>query len=207
VLRSLILTLLGVGAMNSPRYPPAGLLLQYAETTIVFDGGPDADPPDHLDAWLVCDEQAELRAALRRAGAVRGHSPRVASYSAGALRVAPLPVVHTNHPTFGYAIRADTRLVVWAPEFWQFPSWATGVDLMFADAAGWSRPIRFRGGVGGHASVHAVAAEATRHGVRRLVFAHIGRPSIRALDAGLVPPFGEWGVTGRRYQVGVRASR
>ncbi len=34
------------------------------------------------------------------------------------------------------------------------------------------------------------------HGVRRLVFAHIGRPWIRAIDAGLDPPFGEWGDEG-----------
>jgi hypothetical protein len=28
--------------------------------------------------------------------------------------------------------------VVWAPEFVKFPSWAHGVELMLAEAAGWS---------------------------------------------------------------------
>jgi hypothetical protein len=59
-------------------------------------------------------------------------------------------VVHTSHPTFGYQIEAPEGMVVWAPEFLEFPGWAHGVGLMFAEAAGWERPIRFAGGVGGH---------------------------------------------------------
>jgi len=90
---------------------------------------------------------------------------------------------------------------VWAPEFWTFPHWAAGCDLMFADAAGWARPIRFAGGVGGHAAALDVARFARRHGVRRLVLAHIGRPTIRAIDAGERPPFGEFGADGRRYVI------
>jgi predicted transcriptional regulator len=54
-------------------------------------------------------------------------------------------------------------------------------------------PIRFVGGAGGHASACSVAEEARRRGVRRLVFAHIGRPTIRAIDAGERPPFGQFG--------------
>ncbi len=92
------------------------------------------------------------------------------------------------------------RRAAWAPEFWRFPEWADGVDLLFADAAGWARPIRFAGGVGGHAAALDVAREARERGVRRLVFAHIGRPAIRALDAGEMPPFGEVGVVGRTYR-------
>jgi len=34
------------------------------------------------------------------------------------------------------------------PEFLEFPSWAAGADLMFAEAAGWARPIRFAKGTG-----------------------------------------------------------
>ena len=91
--------------------------------------------------------------------------------------------------------------VAWAPESWEFPAWAAGVDLMFADAAGWNRPIRFARGVGGHMAALDVARQARAHGVRRLVFAHIGRPSLRAIDAGARLPFGEWGRTGRTYRI------
>jgi hypothetical protein len=33
------------------------------------------------------------------------------------------------------------------------------------------------------------------------VFAHIGRPTIRAIDAGHRPPFGEFGRDGRRFRL------
>ncbi|MQA85001.1 MAG: hypothetical protein GEV03_10345 [Streptosporangiales bacterium] len=194
-----LLTLLGVGAMNSPRYRPAGLLVRYARRRITFDGGPGAEPDGPLSGWLVTDEQAELRSALRWLADRHGCTPVMAPYHAGDLRIEPLPVAHTSHPTCGYRIEIGGRTAVWAPEFWEFPSWAAGADLMFADAAGWSAPIRFRGGVGGHASVRRVSADAARYGVHRLVFAHIGRPSIRAIDAGEQPPFGEWGTCGRTY--------
>src|ERR671923_15426 len=77
---------------------------------------------------------------------------------------------------------------------------APGADLMFADAAGWNRPIRFARGAGGHMAALQVAEQAREHRVARLVFAHIGRPSLRAIDAGYRLPFGEWGEPGRTYQ-------
>lgn len=166
----------------------------------MLDGGGTAVPDPPLDAWLVCDERAELMPGIRRRCRELGVRPAVAPYHAAGLRVDPLPVAHTAHPTFGYLIAAGGRRVVWAPEFWEFPAWAGGADLMFADAAGWRRPVRFARGVGGHAAVHDTAAQARRLGVRRLVFAHIGRPSIRAIDAGERPPDGEWGVEGARYR-------
>lgn len=86
-------------------------------------------------------------------------------------------------PTYGYRIEVAGRRVVWAPEFWQFPTWAAGADLMFADGSAWTRPIRFAHGVGGHASVQDIAEQARRYPVRRLAFAHVGRPSIRARAA------------------------
>ena len=193
------LTLLGVGAMNSPRYAPAGLLLRHAGRRVALDGGPGADPPARLDGWLVTDERAELRSALRRMAADRGVRPTVVPLTLGEVRVLPCPVRHTAHPTWGYRIECGGRVAVWAPEFWEFPDWAGGADLMFADASGWDRPIRFRGGIGGHASVRDTSAQAIKHGIGRLVYAHIGRPCLRAMDAGLRPPFGEWGVQGRGY--------
>lgn len=193
-------TLLGVGAMNSPRYHPAGLLLSYAGRRVAFDGGQGAEPGrGHLDAWLVTDAKAELIREIRSLARSYDTVPRVAPYERGALTVRPLPVSHTSHPTYGYLIEAGGVRAVWAPEFWEFPEWSAGAELMFADAAAWTRPIRFAGGVGGHASVGAVAAEARRRGVRRLVLAHIGRPAIRAHDAGERPPYGEWGREGRHY--------
>ena len=53
---------------------------------------------------------------------------------------------------------------------------------MFAAAAAWVRPIRFARGAGVHAPVLEVSRLARDAGVRRLAFAHIGRPTIRALD-------------------------
>lgn len=195
------LTLLGSGAMRSPRYAPAGLLVAHRGVRVAVDGGPGAEPAGCLDAWLVCDERSELQPVLRRLARARGLEPVVATFEAGGLKAEPHPVVHTSHPTVGYLLVAAGRRVAWAPEFWTFPGWATGVDLLFADAAGWARPIRFSGGVGGHAAALDVAETARRRGVRRLVLAHIGRPTIRALDRGERPPFGEIGHDGQRYRV------
>jgi hypothetical protein len=194
-------TLLGVGAMNSPRYGPAGLLVVHRGRRIALDGGPGAEPPAEIEAWLVTDASAELAGPIRQLAAQRGLEPVVGDYHMGSVQVRHREVVHTSHPTYGYLLEDNGRRVVWAPEFWAFPTWADGADLMFADAAGWDRPIRFRGGVGGHACVHDIADQARRSGVRRLIFAHIGRPSIRAQDQGLRPPYGSWGEEGMTYLV------
>jgi hypothetical protein len=89
--------------------------------------------------------------------------------------------------------------VAWAPEFLRFPRWAKAVDLMFAEASSWNRPIRFVGGVGGHLGVVTVAREAKRRDIGRLVFAHIGRPTIRAIDRGERAPFGEFASDGQIF--------
>jgi hypothetical protein len=181
--------------MNSPRYAPAGLLVAHRAVRVMVDGGPGAEPPPgRLDAWLVTDAHGELMAAIRRLCRPWGLTPQVTPVSAAGLRIAARRVTHTSHPTFGYDIGTAAARVVWAPEFWRFPSWAAHANLMFAEAAGWDRPIRFANRVGGHMAVIDVAAQARSRKIGRLVFAHIGRPSIRARDAGLQPPFGEWGV-------------
>jgi hypothetical protein len=195
---SLRLTLLGVGAMNSPRYAPAGLLVEHHGSRVAIDGGLGAVPSGRLDAWLVCDERSELRRELRALARAHGLEPRVAAFAAGSLRIEPHPVAHTSHAAFGYHIECEGGAAAWAPEFLEFPSWAAAVDLLLAEAAGWDRAIRFAGGVGGHASTLQVSAEARARGVRRLVFAHIGRPTIRAMDAGRKPPFGTFGRDGQR---------
>ncbi len=188
--------------MNSPRYSPAGLLVSRGRARVAIDGGPGAEPAGPLVAWLVTDERAELIRELRRLAAGRGLSPAVRAYQGSGLAITPRPVVHTSHPAYGYLIEADGTRTAWAPEFLEFPAWAAGTDLMFAEAAGWARPIRFARGAGGHAPALEVAEQAVRHGVRRLVFAHIGRPTIAALDKGHVPPFGEIGTEGASYTIG-----
>lgn len=185
------LVTLGVGAQASPVYAPAGLLVCHAGRRVMIDGGPGAVPRGPLDAWLVCDERSELRAELRRLARARGLEPRVASFQAAGLTIRPRPVVHTNHPTFGYVIEGAGLKVIWAPELFRFPRWAAHADLMFAEGASWDRPIRFAGGVGGHMPLVAVARAARRAGIGRLVFAHLGRPTLRAMAQGLRPPFGE----------------
>jgi hypothetical protein len=195
------LRLLGVGAMRPPRFAPTGLLVSYAHSRVAFDGRPGAEPDRRIDAWLVTDDRSELRREIRRLAAAHGLEPAVATFAVADLTVQPRPVAHTSRPTVGYMIRAGERRVAWAPEFWTFPDWAAGVDLFFADAAGRDRPIRLAGGVGRHASAMDVARDPREREVKRLVFAHIGRPTIRAIDAGTRPPFGEFGEDGRCYRL------
>jgi hypothetical protein len=172
----------------------------------MIDGGPGAVPPDRLDAWLVTDARSELIAAIRRLAGARGLVPSAGPFDRRGLRITDHAVVHTNHPTCGYRIEAGGRAVVWAPEFYEFPGWARGADLMFAEAAAWNRPIRFARGVGGHLDVHAVARAARRHDIKRLVFAHIGRPTLRALDHGLRPMFGEFAADRQVFVVRAKTS-
>lgn len=195
------LVTLGVGALASPRYAPAGLLLERGGIRVMIDGGPGAAPRGELAAWLVTDEKSELMSRIRELAGEKGLIPYAGHFNARGMVIERRAVVHTNHPTFGYLIRAGGARVVWAPEFLEFPAWATGSVLMFAEAAGWNRPIRFRGGVGGHLNTLAVAEAARRHRVRRLIFAHIGRPTLRAIDRGETPGFGEFGADGRHYIV------
>jgi len=190
---------LGVGAQRSPRHAPAGLLVSHAGIHVMIDGGPGAEPPERLNAWLLTDERAELVSSIRRLAAARGVVPHAGDFQKGPLAIERRPVVHTSHPAFGYRIRAEGRTAVWAPEFYEFPRWAGRADLMFAEAAAWDRPIHFRGSVGGHLDVMAVAKAARRAGVKRLVFAHIGRPTLRALAQGKQPPFGEFAADGQIF--------
>lgn len=191
--------------MRSPRYAPAGLLVEQGEWRVAIDGGAASRPTGRLDEWLVTDELAELMPELRRAARQEGLDPGVRAFRRPGLSLQPHPVVHTSHPAFGYLIEAAGQKVAWAPEFLRFPDWANRADLMFAEAAGWKRPIRFAGGVGGHAAALEVVEQARRRGVQRLVLAHIGRPTIRALEAGELPPFGEVGRDGAVYELESRA--
>jgi hypothetical protein len=72
--RPLTLSLLGVGAMNSPRFPPAGLLVSCSRLRVMLDEGPGAMPDRPVKAWLLTDERAELGPAIRRRAQERGPS-------------------------------------------------------------------------------------------------------------------------------------
>jgi hypothetical protein len=174
---------------------------------VMLDGGPGSEPAGHLDAWLVSDEHAELMAQIRRLAVGRGLEPHMRDISNADLSIRFHPVVHTNHLSGGYLIKCEGLTVAWAPEFWEFPAWASGSDVMFAEASGWNRPIRFVGGVGGHMDVLAVAAAARSHNVRRLVFAHIGRPTLKAMDRGEQPPFGQFARDGQMFRLSRRANK
>jgi hypothetical protein len=187
--------------MNSPRYAPAGLLIEQGRSRVIIDGGSGSISGGRITAWLVTDERSELRREIRKLAQANGLEPEVAPYRSLGLIIEPRSVVHTSHPTFGYLIRFGGTKIVWAPEFLVFPSWAKGADLMFAEAAGWRRPILFRGRVGGHACVDQVAREAPQYKVKRLVFAHIGRPTIKAIDTGGRPGFGEFGTDGDVFRL------
>ena len=130
--------------LGGRRYAPAGLLVAARGLRVMIDGGPGAEPTGRLDAWLVSDDRSELRSQVRRLAAARGLEPRVAAIATASISIEPHPVEHTSHPTFGYLIVVAARRVAWAPEFYVFPEWAAGVDLLFADAAGWSRLYPFR---------------------------------------------------------------
>lgn len=195
-------TLLGVGAMSSPRFAPAGLLIEHGRTRVMIDGGREAEPRGSLDAWLVTDESAELIAEIRRLAKGRVEPPSARGFTEHGLRIDAHPVVHTNHPTFGYRIGVGQGSVVWAPELLEVPRWVAGADVMFAEAASFRRTIWFAGKVGGHLPAVEVAREARALGVRRLVFAHIGRETIRAMDAGERAPFGEFAADGDVYVLG-----
>ena len=191
--------------MNSPRYAPAGLLVECGTARVMIDGGPGAEPKSKVAVWLVTDQRGELIREIRKLARPRGLEPVVSSYSSNSVCVTPHNVVHTSHDTCGYLIRFNRKKIVWAPEFLLFPSWAKGAHLMFAEAAGWNRPILFRGGVGGHASVEQVASDALKYKIKRLVLAHIGRPTIKAMDDGKLPLFGEFGKDGAIFKIVVNS--
>ncbi len=167
----------------------------------MLDGGPGAVPARRIDDWLVSDMHAELMPRIRELARARGIEPRVGAVTIGDVTIAPKLVRHTVRPTYGYLITSNGLRVGWAPEFLDFPRWARDLDLFFADAAGFERPIWFVGRASGHACVRDVARLAKRRNIDRLVFAHIGRPTIRAIDAGIEPEFGEYGHDGAVYSL------
>jgi hypothetical protein len=87
------------------------------------------------------------------------------------------------------------------------------VVTVFGDVCRPGRPVQIRcsptqplggarsGSLGASGATPAAvtsALEARRLGLRGLVLAHLGRPTLRAVDADELPPFGEFGEEARR---------
>jgi hypothetical protein len=186
------LILLGVGTASSPRFAPAGLLVEYGHTRVGLDGGPGSEPPENIHAWLVTDTASTLQPERLRLAQEEGMPiPEVKPFSQGALHVEPHPIASGKH---GYRIVSGKHLAVWAPDCADFPGWARGADVVFADATSWD-------GGDDHPGVLASAMAARRLDVKRLVYARLAEPVFAALDAGDPPPFGEWGEEGRTYRM------
>jgi len=71
------LTLLGVGAMRSPRSRQPAFSSPTQASGWPSTAAREPSRPG-LDAWLVCDDRSELQPALRRLAGARGLDPVVA---------------------------------------------------------------------------------------------------------------------------------
>lgn len=114
--------LLGAG----PPGAPAGLFLEYGHVRLGFDGGPGSEPPEHIQAWLVCVPSEPLRLVALQAGMPVPVRDR---FERGSVHVLPL---EDGTGAWGYRVICGQRLAVWAPGCRAFPEWAEGADLMFA---------------------------------------------------------------------------
>jgi hypothetical protein len=158
------LMLLGVGAMNSPRYAPAGLLVEHRRRRVMLDGGPGAEPDGRLDAWLVTDERGELMGEIRRLARAKGIEPAAKTYSSGGVTIKRRRVVHTSHKTFGYLIEAGSVKIVWAPEFFEFPRSRRGSrpDVRRGGRLGPPDPFQRRSRRARRRALHRARGAATR---------------------------------------------
>lgn len=194
------LKFIGTGAMSFKETGrnEAGLLLAHLGHKVLIDGGPQAierevltEPRPDVTIWLTTDEDGEQMPALREIARKQGWSePKVASHAMPGLRIEPFRVEHTNHPSYGYEVRAYGRTVIYAPEFWKPPvERLKNADLAIVEAAAWEEPIRFAEGVGGHAAALETIKAAQQAGAKRILLTHIGKPTARALDDGArLPP-------------------
>ena len=154
-------------------------------------GGPGAEPHGSLDAWLVTDERAELIPAIRPLAAARDSGPRAAGFERNGLahRDAPPWSTRIIRPAATGSGRRGTASSG-LPSSTSFPDGRVAPTSCSRGRPHGTIRSDWPGGVGGHMDV-GVAREARRLGVKRLVFAHIGRPALRALARGERLPFGE----------------
>lgn len=181
------LILLGIGTAQSARFAPAGLLLEYGHIRVGIDGGPGSEPAENIDCWLVSDDRGPLQDDLCEIAHETGMpKPTVMAYHHGPLKIDPVSVADHR---YGYRIGIGHHVAAWAPRTVEFPVWAEGTDLMFADGAlDWPE-------------IQELARTAKRLRVQRLVFVRLGAAALSAVDAGKRPWYGEWGEEGRTYRL------
>lgn len=178
------LILTGTGAMDSPRKDES-LLVSYKEHNVLIDAGKKIRAKDlpELDAILVCDDKSRYMNDAKRIGEAFDLVPEVGEFSADDLKIIPFPVKHTKHKTYGYRIEARGKKIIYAPEFYIFPSSEVkNADVAILEGSAWNKPITFVGGVGGHAAVLDSWKKAKKAGVKRIIFTHIGKPVERNLE-------------------------
>jgi hypothetical protein len=172
------LTFIGTGALKSKR-TGAALLINTPTKRVQIDAQSPQDIK-HPDELLITDPKAwNARAAKKEGGTVR-------KIQLADLTIEPKPVKHTSHPVFGYLIKSKTKTVAYAPEFWKIPKWAKGADVLIADGSSWSRPIIFKGKVGGHVAAKELVDQAKSMGIKRIILTHIGKNTEHALAKHLI---------------------
>lgn len=172
------LTLVGTGAMDSPRKDES-LLVSYKGFNVLIDAGEKikAKHLPKLDSVLVCDDESRYMKDAKRIGEAFDLVPGVAEFHADGLEIIPFPVKHTSHKTYGYRIEAQGKTAIYAPEFYVFPlSEVENADVAILEGSAWNRPITFTGSVGGHAAMLDTWEKAKKAGIKRIIFTHIGKP-------------------------------
>lgn len=170
------LILIGTGALNSPRKDES-FLVEHGDEKILIDAGPDIKTKEFskLTGILVCDPKSDFMKDAKRIGEKFGLIPQVKKIERDGLKIEPFEVKHTNHKTYGYTIKVDNKKIIYAPEFFEFPEKEIkGADLAILEGSAWDRPIRFIGGVGGHAALLDIWEKCKKLKVP-VVFTHIGK--------------------------------
>lgn len=94
--------------MNSPRYAPAGLMVEYRYSRVTIDGGSGAAPKGSVKAWLVTDERGELIREIRKLAARMGVEPTTGNIGRPTIR----SLEAGRHAAFGEFGREGTLYVI-----------------------------------------------------------------------------------------------
>jgi hypothetical protein len=153
--------------MNPPRHRPAGLLMKWSGHRVMFDGGGEATPGRAARRLARRDAPPNRCRTSRSTRALStstlGWLPGLAAASRSGRCQPSAPLTPRTATTSNYPGHRSFVLLSASTSL----TGRAGVDLMFANAARWQRPISFAGAVGAEpACVPAVADAARRYGVR-----------------------------------------